>query len=203
MEWVFIPPGSPNFGGLWEAAVKSAKGHMKKVVGKAILTFEELCTLCCDIEAMLNSRPLIPVSDDPNDLGALTPFMFLTGSQSYSLPLLSFQKLPSDDLLRANETKRWLHVKNMMADFWKRWSREYLTTLQQRPKHVLETPNLKVNDMVLLTSENLPPLQWPLGRILEVFPGNDGYVRTVLVKTAAGTYKRPAYKARKLPFEAS
>ena len=203
MEWVFIPPGSPNFGGLWEAAVKSAKGHMKKVVGKAVLTFEELCTLCCDIEAMLNSRPLIPVSDDPNDLGALTPFMFLTGSQSYSLPLLSFQKLPSDDLLRANETKRWLHVKNMMADFWKRWSREYLTTLQQRPKHVLETPNLKVNDMVLLTSENLPPLQWPLGRILEVFPGNDGYVRTVLVKTAAGTYKRPAYKARKLPFEAS
>ena len=78
-----------------------------------------------------------------------------------------------------------------------------MTTHQQRPKHVLVTPKLKANDMVLLTSENLPPLQWPLGRILEVFPGNDGYVRTVLVKTAAGTYKRPAYKARKLPFEAS
>ena len=154
--------------------MRSAKEHMKKVVGEAVLTFEELCTLCCDIEAMMNSRPLIPISDDPNDLGTLTPFVFLTGSQFYSLPLLSFQKLPSDDLLRANETKRWLHVKNMMADFWKRWSREYLTKLQQRPKHVLETPNLKVNDMVLLTSETLPPLQWPLGRILEVFLGMMG-----------------------------
>ena len=88
-----------------------------------------------------------------------------------------------------------------MADFWKRWSREYLTTLQQRPKHVVETPNLKVNDMVLLTSETSPPLEWPIGRVLEVFPGNDGYVRTVLVRTKAGVYKRPAYKARKLPFE--
>ena len=124
MEWVFIPPGSPNFGGLWEAAVKSAKGHMKKIVGKAILTYEELTTLCCDIEAMLNSRPLVAASDDPKDLGVLTPFIFLTGSQSRSLPLLGFQKLPSDDLVRANDSKRWLHVKNMMADFWKRWSRE-------------------------------------------------------------------------------
>ncbi len=51
MEWVFIPPGSPNFGGLWEAAVKSAKGHLKKVVGKAILSYEELATLSCDIDA--------------------------------------------------------------------------------------------------------------------------------------------------------
>ena len=92
---------------------------------------------------MRNSRPLIPISDDPNDLGPLPQFMFLTGIQSHSLPLLAFQ-----------------------STFW--------------PKHILETPNLKVNDMVLLTSETLPPLQWPLGRILEVFLGNDGYVRTVL-----------------------
>ena len=75
----------------------------------------------------------------------------------------------------------------------------YLTTLQQRPKHVIKTPNLKVNDLVLLTSETLPPLQWPVGCITEVFPGNDGQVRTVLVRTEKGTYKRPAFKARKLP----
>ena len=199
MEWVFIPPGSPNFGGLWEAAVKSAKSHIKKVVGKALLTFEELATLCCDIEAIMNSRPLVPASDDPKDLGVLTPFMFLTGEQSKSMPLLQHVKLPSDDLLKLNVTKRWLHVRNMMSDFWGRWSRDYLSTLQQRPKNVLEIPNLKVDDMVLLVDERNAPLQWPIGRVTAVFPGNDGHVRAVNVRTEKGEYKRPAYKARKLP----
>ena len=199
MSWVFIPPGSPNFGGLWEAAVKSAKSHMKKVVGKAVLTFEELVTLCCDIESIMNSRPLVPLTDDANDFGALTPFMLLTGRQSKSLPMLHHQSLPSNDLIRSNPTKRWLHVRNITADFWRRWNKEYLTTLQQRPKHTVETPNLQVNDLVLLTDEKLPPLQWPLGRIVEIYPGNDGQVRAVLVRTQAGVYKRPAYKARRLP----
>ena len=87
----------------------------------------------------------------------------------------------------------------MSAHFWNRWSRDYLTSLNQRPKNAVETPNLKPNDMVLLTDEKLGPLQWPLGRIIEVFPGNDGQVRTILVRTKDGTYKRPAYKARNLP----
>ena len=62
-----------------------------------------------------------------------------------------------------------------------------------------EIPNLQVNDMVLLTSENYPPLHWPLGRVIEVMPGNDGIVRVILVKTSKGTYKKPAHKVRKLP----
>ena len=147
----------------------------------------------------MNSRPLVPASDDPKDLGVLTPFMFLTGEQSKSMPLLQHVKLPSDDLLKLNVTKRWLHVRNMMSDFWGRWSRDYLSTLQQRPKNVLEIPNLKVDDMVLLVDERSAPLQWPIGRVTAVFPGNDGHVRAVNVRTEKGEYKRPAYKARKLP----
>jgi len=172
-EWVFIPPGSPNFGGLWEAAVKSAKGHLKKVVGKAILSFEELATICCDVESIMNSRPLIPLSDDPNDLEALTPFMLLARKSSKTLPLLSYKQLPSVELGRVKPANRWRHIQNISSDFWKRWSREYVTTLQQRPKHVVEVPNLEKGDLVLLSDEELPALQWPLGRILEVFPGND------------------------------
>ncbi len=141
----------------------------------------------------------MPCSDDPNDLDALTPFMLLTGGQSKTMPIAEHATLPSVDLARANPVKRWLHVQHLTSYFWKRWSKEYLTTLQPRTKHVKEIPNLKVNDMVLLADERLPPLSWPLGRILEVFPGNDGTVRTVLVRTQNGVYKRPAYKARKLP----
>ena len=129
MEWVFIPPGSPNFGGLWEAAVKSAKSKLKKVMGKQVLTYEELTTLCCDVEAILNSRPLVPMTDDPRDLDALTPFKLLTLRNSKTLPILGYNKLLSVGLLCKNPYKRWQHIRNMTADFWRRWQTEYLTTL--------------------------------------------------------------------------
>lgn len=78
-EWHFIPPASPNFGGLWEAGVKSTKYHLKRIMQNQILSFEELSTLLCQIESCLNSRPLCPLSSDPSDLDALTPAHFLIG----------------------------------------------------------------------------------------------------------------------------
>ena len=65
-----------------------------------------------------------------------------------------------------------------------------------------ESPSLQVNDLVLLTAERLPPLQWPIARVTQVFPGNDGIVRNVLVKTSKGVYQRAAHKLRKLPIQA-
>lgn len=65
--WSFTPPRSPHFGGIWEANIKSVKAHLAKVVGNAHLTFEQLYTVLCQIECILNSRPLTPMSTDPND----------------------------------------------------------------------------------------------------------------------------------------
>ncbi|XP_030764671.1 uncharacterized protein LOC115888919 [Sitophilus oryzae] len=79
ITWHYIPPRSPTFGGLWEAAVKSVKSHMKKITGTANLTYEEYVTLLTQTEACLNSRPLIPASNDLNDLTVLTPSHFLLG----------------------------------------------------------------------------------------------------------------------------
>ncbi|GFX80569.1 integrase catalytic domain-containing protein [Trichonephila clavipes] len=79
----FNPPAIPHFGDLREAEVKSFKSHLKRVVGNNILTKEEFFTLVTQVEAVLNSRPLFPLSEDPNDDLALTPAHFLIGSPSH------------------------------------------------------------------------------------------------------------------------
>ncbi|GFV67826.1 integrase catalytic domain-containing protein [Trichonephila clavipes] len=86
IEWNFIPPASPHFGGLWEANIKSMKRILSRVAKSAIMNFEELTTLMAQIEAVLNSRPLSPLSSDPNDLNPLTPGHFLTNCAISSFP---------------------------------------------------------------------------------------------------------------------
>lgn len=76
IEWVFIPPRSPHQGGVWESAIKRAKYHVTRVVGKKHLTFEELYTIFTQVEAVLSSRLITPLSNDPNDLSALSPGHF-------------------------------------------------------------------------------------------------------------------------------
>jgi hypothetical protein len=200
ITWNTIPQGSPHMGGLWEAAVKSTKLHLKKVMGKTQLTFEEFATLMCDIEAILNSRPLVAMSNDPKDLRALTPNMLLTGKPFMSMPLPEDTDLASSDF-SMHPAKRWAHVSNLAANFWRRWRKEYVTTLQPRVKWAQEERSLKPGELVLVTDERDPPLKWPLGRILNIFTGNDDVSRCALVKTVHGERKRPTCKLRLLPIK--
>ncbi|XP_058839800.1 uncharacterized protein LOC131695362 [Topomyia yanbarensis] len=77
ITWHMIPPRAPNFGGLWEAAVKVAKRHLVRQLGNTVLFYEDLLTILAQIESCMNSRPLVSLSEDPNDLHALTPGRFL------------------------------------------------------------------------------------------------------------------------------
>lgn len=78
-NWHFIPPHSPNFGGLWESGIKSTKHHLKRVIGNNTLTFEELTTTLSQIEGCLNSRPISQISNNPDDPSPLPPGHFLIG----------------------------------------------------------------------------------------------------------------------------
>ncbi|XP_029178513.1 uncharacterized protein LOC114946230 [Nylanderia fulva] len=100
IQWHFNPSAAPNFGGLWEAAVKFMKHHLRRVIGDATLIYEELATLLSQIEACLNSRPLQPLSDDPEDVAAFTPGHFLIGSALSAVPEPSLEREPSAQLSR-------------------------------------------------------------------------------------------------------
>lgn len=194
IEWKFISPYSPSKGGIWESAVKSAKHHMKRTVVSS-LTFEELTTLATQIEGILNSRPLTPLSTDPEDLNALTPAHLLIGNP------ITFQ--PQYDLVDVNINRldRWQQIQHMQQGIWKRWHKDYLNELQQRKKWNKERPNLKTGDMVVLKDDNLPPTLWLLGRITEVHQGSDNKVRNVLIKTKNGVTSRGISKVCLLPID--
>lgn len=154
VRWNFIPSLSPHFGGLWKAAVKSIKGHLRRTLGNALLIFEELVTVLTRVEACLNSRPITPLSTDPSDLNALTPAHFLIGGSLTCLPDHNITDMFSN----------WQRTQQLFQQIWTRWSREYLSQLQERTKwHSTKGDAIRTGMLVLLKDENLPPLQWSLG----------------------------------------
>ncbi|XP_072392178.1 uncharacterized protein [Diabrotica undecimpunctata] len=193
IQWKFIPPRSPHWGGLWESAVKSTKFHLVRLMSNSVLTFEELYTVLTQIEAILNSRPLYALSNDPNDLQPLTPGHFLIGTPLTAFPEIDVTNTP------VNRLSIWKQISKIQQSFWKRWSADYLNNLQHRPKWLLPNTDIKVNDLVLITSENTPPLRWPLARVIESISSKDGKVRIVRVRTADGEYIRPITKLIPLP----
>ncbi|XP_055681872.1 uncharacterized protein LOC129789246 [Lutzomyia longipalpis] len=138
VQFHFIPPHAPTFGGLWERGVGSVKTHLKRVLGETCLTYEEFYTILVQVEACLNSRPLCALSSDPGDFEALTPGHFLG-------PLRSVNLLPSPDYsdVPMNRLSRFEFLQKCIQSIWHRWKAEYLTTLQARPKWQKISPNLE------------------------------------------------------------
>ncbi|KAL0838691.1 hypothetical protein ABMA28_016761 [Loxostege sticticalis] len=188
IRWHYQAPSWPSAGGIWEGAVKSLKYHLKRVIGEQTLTFEEYSTILSQLEGCLNSRPLCPMTEDPNDLEAITPAHFLACG-----PTLTIYETETD--LRT----RWHLTQKIYKDIWDRWSNEYLTLLAARSKWRKPQRNIKENDVVVIREDNIPPGKWALGRVVQLHPGSDGYVRVVTLKTKNGFMQRPIVKLSVLP----
>jgi hypothetical protein len=204
IEYIFNPPYAPHHGGIFEAAVKSMKLHLSRVVQDRRLSIMEFSTLLCQVEAILNSRPITPMSTDPNDFGALTPGHFITGGILKALPQENLEDR------KIHQMTRWQHVQQMTQHFDRRWRTEYLQTLQKSTKWFKDHPNLHVGTLVLLNDSEsiIGPQKWILGRISEVFPGKDDKVRVCDVTIPSSddegnvkmkTYRRPITKLSPLP----
>ncbi|XP_063912652.1 uncharacterized protein LOC135129430 [Zophobas morio] len=160
INWQFIPPHVPHMGGIWEAAIKSVKGHLKRILGNALLNYEEMNTILIMIEAFT------PLSNHPNDLSALTPAHFLIGG-----PLTAPAEEDCSDIL-TNRLIRYQLLEKIRQDFWRSWSREYLPSLQHRAKwQRVSARQPQVGGLVIVCEDGIPPQQWPLGRIQELHPG--------------------------------
>lgn len=192
IKWSFIPAAAPSFGGCWERLVRSVKTALKVTLFERAPREETFLTLLLEAEALVNSRPLSHVSVDINDDESLTPFHFLIGSSSHqALP----EVLTDRDLTGRAE---WRKALRLADHFWSRWIKEILPTLQPRQIGTNTQPNLRTGDLVLIVDENLPRGFWPRGRITAVYPGKDGVVRVVDVKTQAGVLRRPTKKIVRL-----
>ena len=175
--WHHIPERAPHFGGLWESAVKSAKHHLKRVIGEQSLTYEEMATVIIQIEACLNSRPLWEQNCHSIDgIQPLTPAHLLIGKALKAYPEAELDP-------RTTCRGRWIMCQTIIQSFWKRWSNEYLTSLQRKNKWTLPQPNLCVGDVVLMRDASKFVTHWGLARVVKVYPGDDGLVRAVDIIT--------------------
>lgn len=192
-KWSFNPPSAPHFGGKWEAAVKSTKFNLLRTIGDSILTYEELSTVLIQIEAVLNSRPLCPLSDDVEDYTALIPGHFLIGEALSTIPEINLSDQPLSRL------SRWQILRQKVEYFWERWKSECLQRYQSISKWHHPSNIIKENSLVLIVDERYPPAKWPLARVIQLHPGADNLTRVVTVRTSTSSFKRPISKLCILP----
>ncbi|KAK6195425.1 hypothetical protein SNE40_000861 [Patella caerulea] len=176
------PPSASHMGGIWERQIRSVRNVLSGILeaNGTQLDEESLQTFMCEAEAIVNSRPLTVESmSNPDSLISLSPSQILTMKTKVILPPPGvFQ--PADKYLR----KRWRRVQHLADEFWSRWKKEYLVSLQERQKWTQPVRNLQINDIVIIKDDNLPRNCWQIGRITKADPDQDNLVRKVTILLA-------------------
>lgn len=183
IEWRFNPPSAPWWGGWWERLIRSIKDLLKRMLGHSKLNYHQMETYLCEVEAVMNGRPLTYVSEDMEDLIPLTPSMFLQDVTTTDLP--EMEVLNSQGL-----QKKYKEMMKLREALRERFRKEYLSQLVQRGS-TKKCEEFKVGDVVLVGSDNQKRLQWPMAKIVELFPGKDNEIRVARVKTQGGFLVRP------------
>ncbi|XP_033729755.1 uncharacterized protein LOC117318933 [Pecten maximus] len=176
-------------GGVWERMIGVTRRMLSTTTSK--LTHEVLTIFMAEVSAIVNSRPIVPVSTDPENPTVLSPSMILTQKSDVVDTHSSIGDFELKDIYRA----QWRHVQHLADQFWKRWKVEFLQQLQSRRKWTVKKRNLQIGDVVLLKDKTVHRNDWPLGRVVNAIPSNDGNVRKAEVRVFKdnkfSTYTRP------------
>ncbi|GFV30545.1 integrase catalytic domain-containing protein [Trichonephila clavipes] len=152
IHWKFIVERAPWWGGFYERLVKTIKDSLRKMLGRALLTFEELSTILSEVEVIVNHRPLTYVENDPGEPEPLTPAHFLELGYGDSKYPIHFIELIDATTAKESYKKRKTCRTLLLKQLWRRWKEEYL--LQLKTANHFKTPsvnkNLKLNDVVLV-----------------------------------------------------
>ncbi|KAJ8017933.1 hypothetical protein HOLleu_44355 [Holothuria leucospilota] len=190
IEWSFNPPAGSHFGGVWERMIRTTRKILYSLMKEQPRTLDDdlLSTLLCEVENILNNRPLTTTSPDPDDLTPLTPNMLVNPQAKMLAPPGEFEQ--RDVYAR----KRWRRAQYLVDVFWSRWRKEYVVTLQQRDKWQRQRRNVQVGDVVLIVDKSVPRNTWPMGVVETTFKDTKGDVRSCQVRTKTSILERPVAK---------
>ncbi len=189
IKWLYNSPAAPNQGGFWERLVGVVKRIFEAIMPhNCTLNDEKFNTLLIEVEDIINNRPLTPNPESPLESPPLTPNDLIKIGSSLKHPAGIFK--PGDMYV-----SRWRHVMYLAQEWWVKWRDQYLPMLYKQSKWHKESSNLKVGEMVLLLGEpGTHRHNYPIGRVIEVYPGEDGVVRNVKIKCRERVLKRPTNK---------
>ena len=203
IDWKFIVKLSPWMGGCYERMIGLVKRSLRKSIGKSCLTWDQLSTIICEVQAVINSRPLIYVGDDINSKEILTPSHFLSLNPKTGIPQVErnnedndtdiFKKLSSTE----NLLQTWKRGHNRLEQFWNMWKNNYLLSLRERFQSHLKHPKIQsqtnpsIGEVVLI-KENLPRGCWKMAKIVKLCESRDGGLLSAhLVLPSQKTLHRP------------
>jgi hypothetical protein len=186
IQWHFQPPSASHRGGVWERIIRSCRRLLNVLCNEQVLTDETLSTFMVEVERILNNRPIVSVSSDSRDIETLTP--------NHLIMLKTNSGIDIADGFAICYRKCYHQANYLAGIFWHRWLREYVPTLQLRQKWLEPNRNLQPGDLVMIVSESMPRGKWPLGLIIEAHQSEDGYVRSVTIKTSLGQVLRDVRK---------
>ncbi|VDI05043.1 Hypothetical predicted protein [Mytilus galloprovincialis] len=192
VTWIFNPPHSSHMGGVWERMIGVTRrilDSMMMDIQSRHLTHEVFITLMAEVCAIVNSRPIVPVSTDPDSPTILSPASLIT--QKTNQIQSSFGPYDIKDLYKS----QWRCVQHLANIFWQKWRKEYLQQQQVRRKWQNVTPDLTEGDIVLMKDQSVSRCEWPIGIIISAIKSFDNKVRKAEVRIFRDgkrlTYTRP------------